>query len=110
MQPPTVTQIDGLTVVTLSKAFNAVSAPLVRRLFSALLHDGHRRIVLDLSNVDAIDSSGLGVLIELLKKIRVGEGELRLAGIPAHLQVIFELTHLDQVFRIYANADDAVAA
>ena len=110
MPLPSVTQIGNLTVVTLCESLNVASAPDARRLFSTLLKEGYRRLIVDLSQVNTIDSAGLGVLIELLKKIRVGEGELRVAGIPAHLQIVFELTHLDQVFRIYSNADDAIAA
>ena len=110
MSQTAVAQIGELTVVTLGDTVNVASAASVRHIFSALLNDGHRRLIIDLSKVETIDSSGLGVLIELLKKIRVGEGELRVAGIPSHLQVVFELTHLDQVFRIYSNTDEAIAA
>ncbi len=110
MSQTAVAHIGDLTVVTLSSTVNTASAPSIRRIFSSLLNDGYRRLIIDLSKVEVIDSSGLGVLIELLKKIRVGEGELRVAGIPTHLETVFELTHLDQVFSIYSNADDAIAA
>ena len=64
----------------------------------------------DFSKTGYIDSSGLGVLVSLSKKIREQGGELRLAGLNADLQTLFELTKLDTLFAITRTAEEALAA
>ena len=64
------------------------------------LEEGSRKFIIDFSKTGYIDSSGLGVLVSLSKKIREQGGELRLAGLNADLQTLFELTKLDTLFQI----------
>jgi len=65
-----------------------------------LVEQGERRVLIDFSRTGYIDSSGLGVLVSLSKKIRELGGELRLVGLNEDLQTLFELTKLDTLFRI----------
>ncbi|MDT8368939.1 MAG: STAS domain-containing protein [Longimicrobiales bacterium] len=71
------------------------------------LAGGARKFVIDFSETGYIDSSGLGVLVSLSKKIREKGGELRLSSLNEDLRTLFELTKLDTLFRI---ADDKAAA
>ena len=68
------------------------------------------RFVLDLSAVSFIDSSGLGALVGFYKQVRVGEGDVRLAGLQENVQKIFALTRLDQVFGLHSTVDEALEA
>jgi len=70
---------------------------------------GHRHLVLDLSDVTFIDSSGLGALIATLKVIGK-EGEILIAAAPPTVVVMFELTRMDRVFRLIKTVDEAVAS
>ena len=70
---------------------------------------GHRTLVLDLSDVTFIDSSGLGALIASLKVIGDG-GELALCGARETVASMFKLTRMNKVFRMFDNADEAAAA
>ena len=74
------------------------------------LEEGSRKFVIDFSKTGYIDSSGLGVLVSLSKKIREQGGELRLAGLNADLQTLFELTKLDTLFQIADTRDRALAS
>ncbi|HEV8264166.1 MAG TPA: STAS domain-containing protein [Gemmatimonadales bacterium] len=74
------------------------------------LDGGAKRFVIDFTKTGYIDSSGLGVLVSLSKKIREQGGELRLAGLNEDLQTLFELTKLDTLFAITKTADEALAA
>ena len=74
------------------------------------LESGDRRFLIDFSDTGYIDSSGLGVLVSLSKKIREVNGELRLAGLNEDLHTLFELTKLDALFAISASPDEALAA
>ncbi len=64
------------------------------------LERGERTFVVDFDRTEYIDSSGLGVLVSLSKKIREQGGELVLAGLNEDLRTLFELTKLDTLFTI----------
>lgn len=72
------------------------------------LEDGERTFVIDFENTGYIDSSGLGVLVSLSKKIREQGGELRLAGLNEDLRTLFELTKLDTLFKIADSRAEAL--
>ena len=74
------------------------------------LEGGARKFVIDFGRTGYIDSSGLGVLVSLSKKIREQGGELRLAGLNEDLQTLFELTKLDTLFAISKTSAEALAA
>jgi anti-sigma B factor antagonist len=74
------------------------------------LEGGARKFVVDFTRTGYIDSSGLGVLVSLSKKIREHGGDLRLAGLNEDLQTLFELTKLDTLFAITRTTQEALAA
>ena len=74
------------------------------------LEGGTRRFVIDFTKTGYIDSSGLGVLVSLSKKVREQGGDLRLAGLNEDLQTLFELTKLDTLFAIAKTPAEALAA
>ena len=73
------------------------------------LASGEKKVLVDFTNTGYIDSSGLGVLVSLAKKMREEGGELRLAGLNEDLQTLFELTKLDTLFTIKDAPDQALA-
>ena len=68
---------------------------------------GARKVLIDFSRTGYIDSSGLGVLVSLAKRIRDAGGELRLASLHDELQTLFELTKLDTLFQISKTREHA---
>jgi anti-sigma B factor antagonist len=74
------------------------------------LEKGGRKFLIDFSNTGYIDSSGLGVLVSLSKKIREQGGELRLANLNDDLRTLFELTKLDTLFHIATNREEALSS
>ena len=72
------------------------------------LEGGGRKFVVDFAKTGYIDSSGLGVLVSLSKKIREQGGELRLANLNDDLQTLFELTKLDTLFQISDTRERAL--
>ena len=73
------------------------------------LETGARKFLIDFSSTGYIDSSGLGVLVSLSKKIREQGGELRLANLNEDLRTLFELTKLDTLFKIADSRQEAMA-
>jgi anti-sigma B factor antagonist len=74
------------------------------------LESGARKFLIDFSSTGYIDSSGLGVLVSLSKKIREQGGELRLANLNEDLRTLFELTKLDTLFHIASGREEALAS
>jgi len=70
---------------------------------------GERKFLIDFSQTGYIDSSGLGALVSLSKKVREQGGELRLAGLNEDLRSLFELTKLDTLFAIADTPEQALA-
>jgi anti-sigma B factor antagonist len=73
------------------------------------LESGERKFLIDFANTGYIDSSGLGVLVSLSKKIREQSGELRLANLNEDLRTLFELTKLDTLFNIADSREEALS-
>lgn len=74
------------------------------------LENGGRKFLIDFARTGYIDSSGLGVLVSLSKKIREQGGELRLANLNEDLRTLFELTKLDTLFHIADTRERAMEA
>jgi anti-sigma B factor antagonist len=72
------------------------------------MEKGSRKILVDFARTGYIDSSGLGALVSLAKKIREMGGDLRLANLNDDLQTLFELTKLDTMFQISQTRERAL--
>lgn len=74
------------------------------------MEGGARKFLIDFAGTGYIDSSGLGVLVGLSKKIREQGGDLRLASLNEDLRTLFELTKLDTLFHIANDRGEALAS
>jgi anti-sigma B factor antagonist len=92
-----------------SQRIDAAAAGDFKRAIWDLLETGPASVVLDLSEVTFIDSTGLGAIVGLLRHPRRLRA-LVIAGACAQVQVLFRLTRMDRVFRMFATAQDALAA
>jgi anti-sigma B factor antagonist len=101
--------VDGWTVVAASGEIDVATAPALRDRLAELVEDGTTRLVIDLEDVDFIDSTGLGVLVGGLRRARGEGGDLRLVCTNPRILKVFEATGLHDVFAIEATVDDAVA-
>lgn len=81
----------------------------LRAALSRRVVEGHRRILLDLSNVAFVDSTGLGAMIAILKQVG-RDGEVALCGARDTVLTLLKLTRLDTVFRVFATRETALLA
>ena len=81
----------------------------LKRTVLAELEEGTRHFVVDFTLTGYIDSSGLGILVGLSKKIREAGGRLRLAALNEDLRTLFELTKLYTLFEICDSLEEALA-
>ncbi|MEL7116370.1 MAG: STAS domain-containing protein [Pseudomonadota bacterium] len=70
--------------------------------------DGPPRVVLDMSQVDFLDSSGLGALVAVMKQLSP-DRSFELAGLTGAVEKVFRLTRMDSVFKVHSSVKDAVA-
>jgi anti-anti-sigma factor len=85
-------------------------SPRIASALTAMLDEKPQRLVVDLSRVSYIDSSGLAVLIEGMQNVEGYGGRFALSGLQENVRPIFEIARLDQVFRIFPDVDSALAA
>jgi anti-sigma B factor antagonist len=102
--------VDGVTVVAVEGEIDVYTAPRLRDRITELVGDGAYQLVVDLEGVDFLDSTGLGVLVGGLKKVRAHGGSLQLVCTQERLLKIFRITGLAKVFVIHSDADAAVAS
>ena len=98
-----------LIVNILSNRLDAQGADEFKEKMSGLISSGNRCIILDISKVDFVDSSGLGAMVSVFKMI--GEdGEMVICGPSEAAMRMFKLTRMNRVFRIFENEKNAVHA
>ena len=88
---------------------DASNAPEFKRDIASLL-DANAKLVLDLSRLRFVDSSGLGAFISCLRKLNAKGGDLKLSGMSTQVRGVFELVRMHRVFDILPTNDDAVRA
>lgn len=103
-----VTKENDVTVVTVEGQLIVGNRQELKQKVLDELENGERKFVVDFDQTGYIDSSGLGVLVSLSKKIREQGGELRLAGLNEDLRTLFELTKLDTLFKIAGSRAEAL--
>lgn len=99
---------DGLTVITVTGEIDVYSAPALREKFIGLVEQGKYLLIADLERVLFLDSTGLGVLIGGLRRVRARDGFLDLVCTQPRMLRIFRITGLTQIFDIYNSVEEAL--
>lgn len=94
-------------VIALTGEVDVYTAPRLKQQMISLLDGGATNLVVDLTGVEYLDSTALGVLIGGLKRMRERDGDVVLVCPGARIRRVFEITGLDKIFGIYENEDDA---
>lgn len=98
------------TVVHVAGEIDVYTAPTLREELASLADAGRTDLVVDLTEVSFMDSTGLGVLVGALKRVRTTGGDLRLVIDQEKVLKVFRITALTQVFEIHATLDEALGA
>lgn len=101
---------DSPNVLPLEGEIDLHVSPRIAASLGAMIEQKPPRLVVDLSGVSYIDSSGLAVLIEGMQNVEAYGGKFVLAGLRDNVRPIFEIARLDQVFIIFPHVDAALAA
>lgn len=98
-------------VVLVELAGRVVYGPECRQiewLVAELLQQGERKIVFDISRVEQLDSTGVGILVMCFGKVKEAGGELRVAGASKHIENILTMTHVVKILLLYSSTRDAL--
>jgi len=104
-----VVERDGWTVVSVTGELDVATAPRLRNEVVRLASSGRTLVVLDLGGVDFIDSTGLGVIVGSLKRVRSLGGELALARAEPQVHKVFEITRLIDILPLHDTVESALA-
>jgi anti-sigma B factor antagonist len=110
MQIDTVTRSGATVVKPVGNRLDLEVAAEFRGALLQLIDSGQHRVVVDLSDVDFIDSSGLGALVSALKTLKMlkRDGDIRLANVRPPVVSLLEIIRLHRVFSSYSSIDEAV--
>jgi anti-sigma B factor antagonist len=102
--------VSEVTVLAVTGEIDVASAPRLRQEVVTLAGSGQVLLVVDLAGVDFLDSTGLGVLLGALKRVRAGGGELALCRAEPQVAKVFEITRLSDILPLHDSVAAAVAA
>jgi anti-sigma B factor antagonist len=100
---------NGLSVCYVEGEGDINSSPAIKKSFDKLIAAKTPKIVINLSKVTYVDSSGLATLVEILKNMKAYGGRLRLTNLSSKIKSLFEITKLEKLFEIMADEADAIS-
>jgi anti-sigma B factor antagonist len=105
----TTREVGQITMVDLSgRIALGEGSALLRRTIRELLEDGKTRILLNLGDINYIDSSGIGELVSGYTAVRSRQGELKLLNLTKKVKDLLQITKLFTVFEVYTDEREAV--
>ena len=103
-------RVNDVQILELSGRFDISTADSVLQRINAMTEKPPARIVVNMTNVKFVDSTGLSTLVQGTKQSQMQEGDLYLCGLQQPVRIIFELTRLDKYFEIFPTEENAISA
>ena len=101
---------DGIEVIDVAGTIDIHTAPRLRELLIDLVSTDNYQLIVNMDQVEFLDSTGLGVLVGGLKRVRAHDGSLDLVCTQERILKLFRITGLTKVFGIHQTVDQAIAA
>jgi anti-sigma B factor antagonist len=102
--------VEGFEIIEVGGEIDVYTAPKLREAIVTAVEAGANHLIIDVEKVDFLDSTGLGVLVGALKRIRADGGSLDIVCTHERILKIFAITGLDKVFGLHASVEEARAA
>lgn len=104
------TEAGAVIIVITGRLVLGRDVELLENMVTDALRGGQRRIVLDLSRLEYVDSSGVGTVVSCLSNAKKAGGELRLAGTSPRVEKIFKLTGVNSIVSMFPSVAAATAS
>jgi len=102
--------MDGTEVVDVAGEVDVYTAPRLRELLIDLVNKNNYQLVVNMDEVEFLDSTGLGVLVGAVKRVRAHDGSVDIVCTQQRILKIFRITGLTKVFGIHETVGQAIAA
>lgn len=99
---------DNLILAPAGRIDSATSAAFDRHV-SSVIERGDTKVIIDLTDLEYISSTGLSVFLSAAKKIRAAGGRIALTSLNSRIRLVFEMSGFLRLFPIFANVDAALA-
>ncbi len=99
---------DGVIIFTLIGSLDIGTVSTLKADIDAIVTGGKRKVLFDLYDLEQVDSSGIGAIIALFKRVRSNKGDVKIARLIGQPKEIFSLLRLDRVFEIHDDLDKAL--
>lgn len=103
-------QVEDVSVVDLSGDGIGAEPSTLKQLITSLLDSGHRQIVLNLGDLNSMDSTGVAEIVASYKTIDANGGVFKIAGARGHLRRLLHVTRVDTFISLYDSEAEAVAS
>jgi anti-sigma B factor antagonist len=91
---------DHVTELRIAGSLDAMSTPELRPVIDAIVAEKRKKVIVDVGGLRLIDSSGVGAIVSLYKRLRAQGGEVEVTGLRDQPLAIFRLLRLDRVFKM----------
>jgi len=103
-------EVDGYTILVLNGEVDVYTAPQFREAIDKVLTQGQLHLILEMSGISYIDSSGFGILLSAIKRIRPKGGTVNLIACNAAIDRVLRITKLNTVFNVVDTLDQVLTA
>ncbi|MHB1000539.1 MAG: STAS domain-containing protein [Armatimonadota bacterium] len=101
-------EVSGIPVIKATGEIDVYTVPEFKSSINKVIDSGAKDLIIDLTDIDYMDSGGFGVLLGATKRIRLKNGVILLAGCSDAIERMLKITRLDTIFGMFPNIDDAV--
>jgi anti-sigma B factor antagonist len=101
-------ELNGVAVLALTGELDMHTSPALRERLMPLVKARRAVVVVDMSSLAYLDSSGIATFVEVLKGMNAYGGSLRMAAVGERIMEVFGFSRLDKVFQIFTSVEDAV--
>jgi len=101
--------VDDICIIRPQTDIDSFNVAFLKEKLKEQVETGHYHIIMDLEKVRFMDSAALGILVSGMKTCMEYAGELGIINPSKNVENLFKITHLDTIFKVYPNQDEAVA-
>ena len=106
----TITKEGDISILSLTGSLDTNTSKGAEDEMNKLIEDGRTKLLIDLSNLDYISSSGLRILLSTSKKLKPLRGEMRICGLNETVNEVFEISGFTMIFKIFKTIEEAKAS